>query len=146
MAERTSELAAEKQKTEDLVCRMLPKAIALQLTRGETVAAETFECVTIYFRYVHLLPKPLQPFSHVVSNSVTLWGSQVLLEPALLCKWWTFSMTSTPVLMPLSTTLMCTRWRPLEMPVRPPTLTQNHCTLTSKLNCYRYGCVWSASS
>lgn len=57
MAERTSELAAEKQKTEDLVCRMLPKAIAMQLTRGETVAAETFECVTIYFRYVHLLPK-----------------------------------------------------------------------------------------
>ena len=50
MAERTSELAAEKQKTEDLVCRMLPKAIAQQLTRGETVAAETFECVTIYFR------------------------------------------------------------------------------------------------
>lgn len=51
MAERTSELAAEKAKTEDLVCRMLPKAIAQQLTRGETVAAETFECVTIYFRF-----------------------------------------------------------------------------------------------
>ena len=50
VAERTSELAAEKQKTEDLVCRMLPRAIAMQLTRGETVAAETFECVTIYFR------------------------------------------------------------------------------------------------
>ena len=54
MAERTSELAAEKAKTEDLVCRMLPKAIAMQLTRGETVAAETFECVTIYFRSVPL--------------------------------------------------------------------------------------------
>lgn len=51
VAERTSELAAEKAKTEDLVCRMLPKAIAMQLTRGETVAAETFECVTIYFRF-----------------------------------------------------------------------------------------------
>lgn len=50
VAERTSELAAEKARTEELVCRMLPKAIATQLTQGKTVAAESFECVTIYFR------------------------------------------------------------------------------------------------
>lgn len=30
---------------------MLPKAIAEQLKQGVQVAAETFECVTIYFRY-----------------------------------------------------------------------------------------------
>lgn len=29
---------------------MLPRAIADQLKRGETVSAETFDCVTIYFR------------------------------------------------------------------------------------------------
>ena len=29
---------------------MLPKAIAEQLLRGEPVSAESFECVTIYFR------------------------------------------------------------------------------------------------
>lgn len=53
VAERTSELEAEKAKTEDLVCRMLPRAIAMKLTRGETIDAETFECVTIYFRSEH---------------------------------------------------------------------------------------------
>ncbi len=50
VAERTEELAAEKAKTEELVCRMLPKAIAEQLKTGQPVNAETFECVTIYFR------------------------------------------------------------------------------------------------
>lgn len=49
VAERTAELAAEKQKTEDLVCRMLPKAIVEQLKQGQPVSAESFECVTIYF-------------------------------------------------------------------------------------------------
>ena len=55
VAERTQELAAEKAKSEELVCRMLPRAIAEQLKRGEHVSAETFECVTIYFRYVRIL-------------------------------------------------------------------------------------------
>ena len=54
VAERTQELAAEKAKSEELVCRMLPRAIAEQLKRGEHVSAETFECVTIYFRYVRI--------------------------------------------------------------------------------------------
>lgn len=31
---------------------MLPKAIAEELKQGRTVAAETFDCVTIYFRLV----------------------------------------------------------------------------------------------
>ena len=50
VAERTAELAAEKAKTDELVCRMLPKAIAEQLLAGQPVSAETFECVSIYFR------------------------------------------------------------------------------------------------
>ena len=104
VAERTMELAAEKAKTEELVCRMLisiclgvklqclslsvclsicskvvltvsipaqslnlssqeqrthdppsagmlPKTIVEQLKQGKQVSAETFDCVTIYFRY-----------------------------------------------------------------------------------------------
>ncbi len=50
VAERTEELAAEKAKTDELVSRMLPQAIADQLKTGQPVSAETFECVTIYFR------------------------------------------------------------------------------------------------
>ena len=45
-------LKAQKLTIDPIFCctGMLPKAIAEQLLRGETVSAETFECVTIYFR------------------------------------------------------------------------------------------------
>ena len=47
--ERTEELAAEKLKTDDLLYKMLPRAITEQLKNGKQVEAETFECVTIFF-------------------------------------------------------------------------------------------------
>ncbi|XP_063620274.1 receptor-type guanylate cyclase Gyc76C-like isoform X1 [Cydia splendana] len=47
--ERTRLLFEEKQKTEDLLHRMLPKSVARRLTTGEGVEPESFDSVTIYF-------------------------------------------------------------------------------------------------
>ncbi|XP_045484741.1 receptor-type guanylate cyclase Gyc76C-like [Pieris rapae] len=47
--ERTRLLIEEKQKTEDLLHRMLPKSVARRLTTGEGVEPESFDAVTIYF-------------------------------------------------------------------------------------------------
>ncbi|KAK7497822.1 hypothetical protein BaRGS_00010956 [Batillaria attramentaria] len=47
--ERTSDYLEQKRRAEELLYSMLPKQIAVQLTRGEVVKAETFENVTIYF-------------------------------------------------------------------------------------------------
>ncbi|XP_060068241.1 atrial natriuretic peptide receptor 1-like [Ylistrum balloti] len=49
VAERTSELDAEKQKTENLLYRMLPQSVAEDLKLGKTVKAEHFDEATIYF-------------------------------------------------------------------------------------------------
>ncbi|XP_069101885.1 atrial natriuretic peptide receptor 1-like isoform X3 [Argopecten irradians] len=47
--ERTSDYLEQKKKAEDLLYMMLPKSVAGQLMRGETIHAETYNCVTIYF-------------------------------------------------------------------------------------------------
>lgn len=47
--ERTVQLVEEKKKTEALLHRMLPKSVANQLMRGESVIPESFDAVTIYF-------------------------------------------------------------------------------------------------
>lgn len=49
VAERTKELAEEKAKVEELVCRMLPKKVVEDLKVGRSTKAESFECVTIFF-------------------------------------------------------------------------------------------------
>ncbi|XP_048479666.1 receptor-type guanylate cyclase Gyc76C isoform X2 [Plutella xylostella] len=49
VSERTRLLFEEKQKTEDLLHRMLPKSVARMLTTGEGVEPESFDSVTIYF-------------------------------------------------------------------------------------------------
>ncbi|CAL1529563.1 unnamed protein product, partial [Lymnaea stagnalis] len=49
VAERTSELDAEKRKTENLLYRMLPQSVAEDLKFGKPVKAELFDQVTIYF-------------------------------------------------------------------------------------------------
>ncbi|XP_025088267.1 atrial natriuretic peptide receptor 1-like isoform X2 [Pomacea canaliculata] len=49
VAERTSELDAEKRKTENLLYRMLPQSVAEDLKSGKPVKAELFDEVTIYF-------------------------------------------------------------------------------------------------
>ncbi|XP_074661702.1 atrial natriuretic peptide receptor 1-like isoform X2 [Tubulanus polymorphus] len=47
--ERTADYLEEKKKAENLLYMMLPKKIASALIRGESVTAESFESVTIYF-------------------------------------------------------------------------------------------------
>lgn len=47
--ERTALLLEEKKKTVALLHRMLPRSVATQLMRGETVIPESFDAVTIYF-------------------------------------------------------------------------------------------------
>ncbi|XP_070568265.1 atrial natriuretic peptide receptor 1-like isoform X2 [Ptychodera flava] len=47
--ERTAQLNEEKKKTDELLYRMLPRSVADDLKTGNTVRAETFEEVTVYF-------------------------------------------------------------------------------------------------
>ncbi|KAK2179118.1 hypothetical protein NP493_512g02032 [Ridgeia piscesae] len=47
--ERTADYLEQKKRAEDLLYLMLPKSVAMQLMRGESVTAEKFESVTIYF-------------------------------------------------------------------------------------------------
>lgn len=47
--ERTRLLYEEKMKTEDLLHRMLPKPVAIRLTKGHGIEPEWFDLVTIYF-------------------------------------------------------------------------------------------------
>lgn len=49
VAERTAELEVEKNKVEELVCRMLPKSVVEDLKAGKNIKAEAFDCVTIFF-------------------------------------------------------------------------------------------------
>ncbi|XP_076439161.1 atrial natriuretic peptide receptor 1-like [Babylonia areolata] len=47
--ERTSDYLEQKHRAENLLYSMLPKQAAVKLIHGETVAAENFESVTVYF-------------------------------------------------------------------------------------------------
>ncbi|CAG5114467.1 unnamed protein product, partial [Candidula unifasciata] len=47
--ERTSDYLQEKKRAEELLYNMLPKYVASQLIRGESISAEWYEGVTIYF-------------------------------------------------------------------------------------------------
>ncbi|XP_062984886.1 atrial natriuretic peptide receptor 2 [Elgaria multicarinata webbii] len=47
--ERTQAYLEEKRKAEALLYQILPHSVAEELKRGETVQAEAFDCVTIYF-------------------------------------------------------------------------------------------------
>jgi len=49
IAKRTRQLQIESQRTEDLVSRLLPKAVSEKLKQGLNVEPENFEHVTIYF-------------------------------------------------------------------------------------------------
>uniref|UniRef100_A0A0K0F8E6 Guanylate cyclase n=1 Tax=Strongyloides venezuelensis TaxID=75913 RepID=A0A0K0F8E6_STRVS len=47
--ERTQEYLAEKKKVEELLHQLLPPSVAVQLIAGNSVQAESYDCVTIYF-------------------------------------------------------------------------------------------------
>ncbi|XP_076324600.1 atrial natriuretic peptide receptor 1-like isoform X2 [Tachypleus tridentatus] len=47
--ERTADYLEEKEKAENLLYQLLPKSVASQLILGESVTAEAFDSVTIYF-------------------------------------------------------------------------------------------------
>ncbi|XP_052805172.1 atrial natriuretic peptide receptor 1-like isoform X4 [Mya arenaria] len=46
---RTEELEIEQKRTEELLCRMLPRSIANDLKVGKIIAPETYDCVTVFF-------------------------------------------------------------------------------------------------
>lgn len=47
--ERTADYLEEKRKCEELLYQLLPKSVASQLILGQSVVAETYDSVTIYF-------------------------------------------------------------------------------------------------
>ncbi|OQV13909.1 Atrial natriuretic peptide receptor 2 [Hypsibius exemplaris] len=49
VAEKTRQFMEEKARSEELLSQLLPKVIAAALTRGEVVAPESYESVSIYF-------------------------------------------------------------------------------------------------
>jgi atrial natriuretic peptide receptor A len=49
--ERTNDYMEEKRKCEDLLYQLLPRTVARQIIAGKEVEAESYEQVTIYFRY-----------------------------------------------------------------------------------------------
>lgn len=47
--DRTKDYLEEKRKCEEVLYQLLPKCVAQQLIMGESVTAEAFDSVTIYF-------------------------------------------------------------------------------------------------
>ena len=54
VTERTQEIAAEKERSDQLLNNLLPPNVALELKMGYTATARSFDCVSIFFRHVEL--------------------------------------------------------------------------------------------
>ena len=51
VTERTQEIAAEKERGDQLLNNLLPADVALELKMGNSTTARSFDCVSIFFRY-----------------------------------------------------------------------------------------------
>ena len=49
VSERNEELKGEKAKNDELLYKMLPETVALDLQNGKEILPQSFECVTIFF-------------------------------------------------------------------------------------------------
>lgn len=49
--ERTKEILEEQEKSDQLLCAMLPANIVHDLKMGKPTTARNFNCATVYFRY-----------------------------------------------------------------------------------------------
>ena len=54
VTERTQEIVAEKERSDQLLNNLLPPNVAVELKMGCTTTARSFDCVTIFFRHVEL--------------------------------------------------------------------------------------------
>lgn len=69
------ELEGEKQKTEDLLCELMPASVAESLRLGNTVEAREFQEVTILFTDIGIISHSnLMLFSHVHEHLCALHG------------------------------------------------------------------------
>lgn len=69
---RTKELEQEKQRSEDLLLKILPKRISDQLKVGSYVRAEQFDNVSIYFSDIVDFTKVTSYFVRATTSSTSI--------------------------------------------------------------------------
>nr|XP_006819997.1 PREDICTED: atrial natriuretic peptide receptor 1-like [Saccoglossus kowalevskii] len=67
VAERTDELIREKKKTDMLLYKLLPISVAEQLKSGQSVSAETFDSVSLFF-------SDIVSFTEIAAQSTPMQG------------------------------------------------------------------------
>ena len=74
----------EKAKTEQLVSQMLPKKVVEDLKHGRAVEPESFECVTIFFRYKSNRIYHFLKISNIIVNQQALSFRDTSLQSQVL--------------------------------------------------------------